>query len=63
MRYLLKPLKRYVKAMLLRFGPSDEGRRFFSITGFEQIRDVSDGELKSLDAYVDATRRGLAGRD
>ena len=31
--------------------------------GFEQIREVSESELKSLDAYVDATRRGLAGRE
>lgn len=52
-----------LKATLLRFGPSDEGRRFFSATGFEQIREVSESELKSLDAYVDATRRGLAGRE
>ncbi|MEN9317231.1 MAG: hypothetical protein RIS35_3624 [Pseudomonadota bacterium] len=52
-----------LKSVMLGFSGSEEGRRFFSVTGFQQIREVTEAELKSMDVYLDPTRRGLAGRE
>lgn len=40
--------------------PSTEsGRRFFSLSGFTNVRRVDEREIATLDAYVDSTRRSL----
>jgi hypothetical protein len=33
--------------------------RFFGLSGFANIREVSESDLKSLDPYLDQTRAGL----
>ena len=48
-----------VKALMLKFPMSDDGKKFFSLSGFTNIREVKSGELDPLDAFVPATRTGL----
>lgn len=44
--------------------PSTEpGRRFFSLSGFTNVRRVDEREIATLDAYVDSTRRSLFGEN
>jgi phosphonate transport system substrate-binding protein len=45
-----------LRAALLRLMASDEGRRFASLAGVQQIRPPLPAELKSLDAFLDETR-------
>jgi hypothetical protein len=40
---------------------TEEGKKFFALSGFANIRDVGEPELKTLDAFNDVTRKGLAG--
>lgn len=50
-----------VKSMLLSFASgSEEGKAFFSQTGFTGFQDVAPGLMESLDVYVEPTRRLLA---
>ena len=52
---------RMIKSRVLAFaGGSEEGRSFFSHTGFTAFRDITPGSMESMDPYVDATRRLLA---
>ncbi len=46
---------------MLAYPSTDSGRSFFALSGFTNIRRVNDGEIASLDAYVDVTRRSLFG--
>jgi len=48
-----------LKALILQFPKTDEGKKFFALSGFAQIREVAAAELTTLDAFVDATRAGL----
>jgi ABC-type phosphate/phosphonate transport system substrate-binding protein len=48
-----------VKAAILQFPKTDDGRAFFSLTGFANIRAVTAAELKLLDEFVEQTRAGL----
>lgn len=48
-----------LKSLVLAFPKTEDGVRFFGLSGFANIREVSDIDLKSLDAYVDQTRAGL----
>ena len=50
-----------LKALLLTFAQSEEGRKFQGLAGVSQIRDVGEAELKTLDAFNDATRKALGG--
>ncbi len=51
--------RRRLRALLLAFPRTDEGRQFLALSGFSGIREVTDTDLRFLDAYVDVTRRGL----
>ena len=51
--------KQRLKALILAFPQTEEGRRFFGLSGFSNIRPVLESELKGLDPYVDQTRKGL----
>jgi phosphonate transport system substrate-binding protein len=42
------------------FPGSDEGKQFFALSGFRNIRPVSAAELQSLDDVVEETRRNLS---
>jgi len=56
----LAPAERQrLKVLLLKFPQTDLGRRFASLTGVTEIREVTAAELQRLDAYVEATRAGL----
>ncbi|HET9977779.1 MAG TPA: PhnD/SsuA/transferrin family substrate-binding protein [Burkholderiaceae bacterium] len=49
-----------VKQSLLRFAAgTDEGKAFFSATGFSGLGEVEPGTMESMDAYVETTRRLL----
>lgn len=53
-------LKR-LKTLILAFPQTDEGKKFFALSGFANIREVTEPELKTLDAFNDITRQGLGG--
>lgn len=48
-----------LKSLILAFPKTEDGGRFFGLSGFANIREVSEADLKSLDAYNDQTRAGL----
>ena len=50
-----------LKTLILAFPQTEEGKKFFALSGFANIRDVGEPELKTLDAFNDVTRKGLAG--
>lgn len=50
-----------LKTLILTFPQTEEGKKFFALSGFANIRDVGEPELKTLDAFNDVTRKGLAG--
>ena len=50
-----------LKTLTLAFPQTEEGKKFFALSGFANIRDVGEPELKTLDAFNDVTRKGLAG--
>jgi len=49
-----------LKALILQFPKSEDGKRFMALSGFANIRDVSSLELDPLDAFAEQTRAGLA---
>jgi phosphonate transport system substrate-binding protein len=51
--------KQRLKTLILAFPQTEEGRRFFALSGFSNIRPVLESELKGLDPYVEQTRKGL----
>lgn len=52
--------KRRLQALLLKLPQDMEGKKFFSLSGFANIREVTRAELESLDPFVAVTRSGLA---
>jgi phosphonate transport system substrate-binding protein len=48
-----------VKAALLKFGESAQGKQFFELSGVRAVRTVQAGELEALDPFVAPTRTGL----
>ena len=48
-----------VKALLLQFPKTEDGKKFFSMAGFAKIRDISAAEQRPLDDFVEPTRSGL----
>jgi phosphonate transport system substrate-binding protein len=53
--------KQRLKQLVLAFPQTEEGKAFFTLSGFKNIREVSEAELKPLDDVVNDTRKGLAG--
>ncbi len=51
--------RRVLSDALLSFPSTEAGQRFFTLSGFTNIRRVDDRELAALDAHVEATRRAL----
>jgi len=51
--------RRRLKTLLLGFAATEDGKRFFSLSGFTQIREASDADLRFLDPFNEITRRGL----
>lgn len=50
-----------VKALILAFPLTEDGKKFFALSGFSHIRETNESELKFLDKFTDETRLGLAG--
>ena len=50
-----------LKTLILAFPQTEEGKKFFALSGFAAIRDVGEPELRPLDAFNEATRKGLGG--
>jgi len=50
-----------LKTLILAFPQTEEGKKFFALSGFANIREVAEPELKTLDAFNDITRKGLGG--
>ena len=50
-----------LKTLILAFPQTEEGKKFFVLSGFTHIREVAEPELKTLDAFNDVTRKGLGG--
>lgn len=58
---LPKADKQRLKQLVLALPQTEEGKKFFTLAGVNNIRDVSEAELKQLDDVVNETRKGLAG--
>jgi phosphonate transport system substrate-binding protein len=52
-------LRRRLRALLLGFPSTDDGRRFIGLSGFSSIREVTEADLRFLDPYTELTRRSL----
>ena len=52
-------LRQRVRALMLGFPATEDGRRFFALAGFSNIRAVDDADLRFLDPYNDTTRQSL----
>ncbi len=51
-----------LKDRLLNFaGGSQEGKAFFAASGFSSMRETAPGLMESMDAFVDTTRKVMAG--
>jgi phosphonate transport system substrate-binding protein len=50
-----------LKQLILAFPQTDDGKKFFALTGFNNIREVSESDLKQLDDVVSETRKVLTG--
>ena len=55
-------LRSRLRALLLGFAATDDGRRFVALSGFSGIREVTPVDLRFLDPYIDLTRRSLGPR-
>lgn len=51
--------KQRLKALLLAFPATEDGKRFFGLSGFANIREVADADLKFMDPFNEQTRTGL----
>jgi phosphonate transport system substrate-binding protein len=51
--------RRRLKSLVLGFPATEEGKRFFGLSGFTNIREASEADLRFLEPYNDITRRGL----
>lgn len=51
--------RRRLRSLLLGFPATDDGRRFVGLSGFSNIREVTDADLRFLEPYNEITRRGL----
>lgn len=55
-------LRSRLRALLLGFAATDDGRRFVALSGFTGIRELTPADLRFLDPYTDLTRRSLGPR-
>ena len=51
--------KQRVQALLLQFPKTEDGQKFFTLSGFRNIREISAAEQKPLDEFLEQTRAGL----
>ncbi len=53
-------LQQQIKTLILQFPQSEEGKKFFTLSGVANIRAIAPAELTALDVFVAQTRAGLA---
>lgn len=51
--------RQQLKSLILQFPATEDGKKFFALSGFANIRDVTAAELTPLDAFAESTRSGL----
>lgn len=51
--------RQQLKSLILQFPATEDGKKFFALSGFANIREVTAAELTALDAFAEATRAGL----
>ena len=44
---------------MLQFPTTEDGKRFFGLSGFANIREITDADLKFVDPFNDITRKAL----
>ncbi len=52
-------LRQRVRTLMLGFPATEDGRRFFSLSGFANIRAVEEADLRFVDPYNETTRQSL----
>ncbi len=51
-----------LKSLILGFPATEDGKKFLALSGFSAIREATEADLKFLDPFIDATRKGLGSR-
>lgn len=51
--------RRRLRSLVLGFPATEEGKRFFGLSGFTNIREASEADLRFLEPFNDITRRAL----
>jgi len=51
--------RRRLRSLVLGFPATEEGKRFFGLSGFTNIREPSEADLRFLEPFNDITRRAL----
>jgi phosphonate transport system substrate-binding protein len=55
-------LQQQIKTLVLQFPQSEEGKKFFALSGVANIRAIVPAELAALDGFVAQTRAGLVAK-
>lgn len=53
------PLRQRLRALMLQFPTTEDGKRFFALSGFANIREITDADLKFVDPFNEITRKAL----
>ena len=56
---LSAPVRQRLRALMLQFPTTEDGKRFFGLSGFANIREITDADLKFVDPFNDITRKAL----
>jgi ABC-type phosphate/phosphonate transport system substrate-binding protein len=56
---LSAPVRQRLRSLMLQFPTTDDGKRFFALSGFANIREITDADLKFVDPFNDITRKAL----
>jgi ABC-type phosphate/phosphonate transport system substrate-binding protein len=51
--------RRRLRSLVLGFPATEDGKRFFGLSGFTNIREASEADLRFLEPFNDITRRAL----
>ena len=52
-------LRQRLRSLMLQFPATDDGKRFFALSGFANIREITEADLKFVDPFNDITRKAL----
>lgn len=56
---LAPPVRQRLRSLMLQFPATEDGKRFFSLSGFSNIREITEADLKFVDPFNDITRKAL----